>query len=117
MSDTKDPANIIPEEEKRTIRDGMLCTRCMGKVVPKTAEKGSMAIEIVLWLFFFLPGLIYSIWRRTNESKVCPACTSPDLVPFQSERAKSIFGETKWRDISDLQKKYLSEQSAGGWEV
>lgn len=40
---------------------------------------GSGAIELVLWLFALLPGVIYSIWRRSGRP-TCAGCGSRDLV-------------------------------------
>ncbi|MCE5185066.1 MAG: YqaE/Pmp3 family membrane protein [Planctomycetaceae bacterium] len=54
----------------------------MGK--PKKVTRGSFFIEILLWLFFLLPGLIYSIWRLSSRSVVCRSCGSPNLVPLDS---------------------------------
>src|SRR4051812_23073902 len=98
-------ASLDTEKERKLIREGVLCTRCLEKVLPSLQEKGSAAIEIVLWLFLLIPGVIYSIWRRTDERRICPACGSSELVPFQSERAKSILGASKWEELRLLQKK------------
>ena len=62
----------------------MLCRRCGTEAKPKTQVKGNVLTELVLWLFFLLPGLIYSIWRLTTKTKVCPACGSEELVPPDS---------------------------------
>lgn len=62
----------------------MVCSRCGTKAKPKTRVKGGMGTEIVLWLLFIVPGVIYSIWRLTTKTKVCPACESEELVPPDS---------------------------------
>ena len=117
LPDLKHEAPQESQAEWQIVRDGMICTRCLDKVLPVVAEKGSIAIEVILWLFMLLPGLLYSVWRRTNRSKVCPSCASPDLVPYQSERAKEILGELKWHDLIESQKKIRSEVAVGGWEI
>jgi hypothetical protein len=43
-------------------------------------KKGNGIIEIVLWLCYLLPGLIYSIWRRSGVANVCPTCKVAGLV-------------------------------------
>ena len=68
----------------------MLCTRCLEEGRPKTITRGSFAIEVVLWLCFLVPGLIYTIWRLTTKAAVCRACGSVDLVPADSERARRL---------------------------
>ena len=44
----------------------------------------SILIEIILWLFLIVPGVIYSLWRLTTRAKACPACGTPSLVPLNS---------------------------------
>ncbi|HEV2348917.1 MAG TPA: hypothetical protein VG028_03620 [Terriglobia bacterium] len=47
---------------------------------------GSFAIEIVLWLCFLFPGLIYSIWRLTARHETCPKCGEKSLIPMEMHR-------------------------------
>ncbi len=51
---------------------------------PKKHTKGSILIEILLWLFLILPGLIYSIWRLTTKQMICPKCKNPTMIPTDS---------------------------------
>lgn len=53
---------------------------------------GSMGVEICLWLFFLLPGLIYSIWRSSNSARhmECPHCRSREIIPASSAAAQRI---------------------------
>jgi hypothetical protein len=44
--------------------------------------KGNGWIELILWLCYIVPGLIYSIWRRSGEPSVCPTCKSETLKPY-----------------------------------
>lgn len=67
-----------------------LCLTCHAIGTPKTQTRGSIWIEIVLWLCFLVPGLVYSIWRLTTRQKVCRTCGSPTLVPVDSPAAKAI---------------------------
>lgn len=65
------------------------CTTCGTDAVPKEDNKGHGLIEIVLWLCFLVPGLLYSIWRRTNVPLRCPACNATTVVPMNSPVARS----------------------------
>lgn len=47
---------------------------------PVARTKGSGAAEFVLYLFMIVPGILYSIWRRSGDSKVCPNCKSTKLT-------------------------------------
>lgn len=61
-----------------------VCKDCGTVAEPKTKARGTMGVEIALWLFFLLPGLIYSIWRLSNKYDACPACGSEKLLPLDS---------------------------------
>lgn len=64
------------------------CTTCGHKGRGVTRTRGSLLIEIVLWLCFIVPGLIYSLWRHASKHKVCASCGSAMLVPPDSPIAK-----------------------------
>lgn len=70
--------------------DQIACSNCgyIGK--SKRVPKGSMAVEIVLWLCFILPGLIYSVWRMSSYHASCPVCGSQNLVPLNSPNGRKI---------------------------
>jgi len=48
--------------------------------------KGNGWIELVLYLFYIIPGIIYSIWRRSGEPNVCPLCKAAGLVPVSAAK-------------------------------
>jgi len=56
------------------------CTHC--RTHSNTAvRKGNGWIEVVLYCFAIIPGLIYSIWRRSGKLNGCPTCGNATLVP------------------------------------
>jgi hypothetical protein len=67
-----------------------ICSNCGHVGPPETITKGSLLIEIVLWLCFLLPGLIYSLWRLTSRTKGCRLCGSSALVPVDSPRGREL---------------------------
>jgi hypothetical protein len=70
----------------------MVCLRCNQVGEPKSFTPGSLAIEVVLWCCFLLPGVIYSLWRHSKRHDVCPTCQHADLVPEASPRGRQIAG-------------------------
>ena len=70
-----------------------LCTACGVVASPKRLTPGSMVIEIALWLFFLLPGLIYSIWRLVSRRDACPSCGAYELIPPDSPRAVALIAQ------------------------
>lgn len=67
-----------------------VCTRCGFVSTGTTRVKGSILIEIMLWFFFLIPGLIYSLWRLTTKAVVCPKCGSEELVPSDTPRGREL---------------------------
>lgn len=55
------------------------CTSC-NTYLPRAGKKGNGWIELVLYLFYIFPGIIYSIWRRVGNSNVCPKCKSTSVI-------------------------------------
>jgi hypothetical protein len=51
---------------------------------------GSTTTEVLLWLIFLLPGVVYSIWRANADKEVCPACHSALIVPLQTPMGQEI---------------------------
>ena len=70
--------------------DQLVCTKC-GHVGHSTSvTKGSFAIEVLLWLCFLFPGLIYSLWRLTTRHQACPVCGNAELLPSSSPMAQKF---------------------------
>lgn len=67
-----------------------VCTNC-GYHGPATyASKGSCLLELVLWMLMIVPGIIYTVWRRTAVPVVCPRCGSARLIPDNTPEAARI---------------------------
>lgn len=65
------------------------CTTCGHEGGTESKTRGSFLIEIILWLCFIVPGLIYSIWRVSSRHPVCASCGAATLVPPDSPMAKA----------------------------
>jgi Ca2+/Na+ antiporter len=78
---------------KKQMEKTLVCKSCgyLGKA--KTVTKGSLGMEIVLWLFFIFPGVIYSIWRLSSKHKACPKCGNTTLIPYDSPMAQKTIAE------------------------
>lgn len=66
------------------------CKDCGSIGEPKTVTKGSIWIEVVLWLCFIVPGLIYSIWRHATRHDACRACGSTSIVPLDTPVGREL---------------------------
>ena len=75
-------------------KEEYVCLECESVVTPKMKMPGSWAVELVLWLFFIIPGLIYSAWRGSARKRVCPECGSDRLVPVSSVAGRRMMLKT-----------------------
>ena len=71
----------------------MFCTSCGAVGGSKRHVPGSILIEIVLWLCFLIPGLIYTIWRYSASKRACRVCSMPTLIPAGSPLAQKMLKE------------------------
>lgn len=69
--------------------DARYCTRCGHVGRPAVRTPGSIWIELVLWLCWIVPGLVYSLWRHHKRHDACAACGSPDLIPADAPLARA----------------------------
>lgn len=51
------------------------CPHCGYEGPGKKIVKGSFAVEVVLWLFMLLPGMLYTAWRLVTSYFGCPKCS------------------------------------------
>jgi len=66
------------------------CTACGHTSKPKVRTRGNVVVEIILWLPFIIPGVIYSIWRHATRGEVCPSCGAANLIPPNSPVAQKL---------------------------
>lgn len=71
----------------------MYCTSCGAVGGSKFSMPGSILIEIILWICFFIPGLIYSVWRRSSAQRECMVCSMPTQIPEKSPLAQKMLNE------------------------
>jgi len=94
-----------------------ICLDCKSSIRPITITPGSFFIELLLWIAFLVPGLIYSIWRISSKYQACRICKSKRLVPIGSTAANNILQQKKEDkqkvDIPDQIKKLAELKESG----
>jgi predicted nucleic-acid-binding Zn-ribbon protein len=83
----------------------IVCQNCGYTGLSKRSIKGSTGIEIVLWLCFLIPGIIYSLWRGKSRYDVCPACNSTNIVPIDTPNGAKLLeaqGKTATQVQTDI---------------
>jgi len=78
---------IVQFEEPKMSSKYCLDCGFIGK--PKQKTPGTFLWEIVLWLFFLVPGVIYSIWRLMARYQGCAKCGGKRIVPVDSPVAQA----------------------------
>lgn len=78
---------------KQYVMTRYICDNCGHVGSPFYERKGNPAIEVLLWLFFLIPGLIYSVWRSSSRYPVCPKCQSPHMIPGDAPKGKKMLEE------------------------
>lgn len=74
------PTIQISSSQNSIPRYARICKQCGTLNLKGDALPGSGWIELVLWLCYIVPGIIYSIWRRNKKNAACEACGSRELV-------------------------------------
>jgi ribosomal protein S27E len=74
------------------------CKNCGYTGKPKRYVPGSVVLEVLLWLFLILPGVIYSGLRRTRAYNGCPRCQAPNMVPLDSPVGRRVRSENSASD-------------------
>lgn len=79
-----------------------ICKNCGYIGDEKTIVKGSVGIEIILWVLglltlgiFILFALPYSLWRVFSKEKACPKCSAPNMIPLDTPAGKKLAQEFK----------------------
>ncbi|HVT36317.1 MAG TPA: hypothetical protein VHE37_12060 [Nevskiaceae bacterium] len=67
----------------------MICTSCYEFTFGTTKTRGSFLVEVVLWLCFLLPGVIYSLWRLSTRHDACDKCGGP-IIPADTTRGRAL---------------------------
>jgi hypothetical protein len=70
----------------------LICSQCGYVGNTKSDTPGNILIEILMYFFFIIPGLIYSIWRLSARKRVCGSCGSPNLIPVDSPMGRKLGG-------------------------
>ncbi len=72
-----------------------ICLNCGTIGKPKFHTKGSIFLEVILWIMFIVPGVIYSLWRHGSRQWVCRECKSPGIVSLKSPKGRQLLAESQ----------------------
>jgi ribosomal protein S27AE len=80
----------LHDDDENSPMNEKACARCGQVGQPATDTPGSLALEVLLWLLFLVPGLVYSVWRVSARREVCAACGSAELLPLHTPRGQAL---------------------------
>lgn len=63
------------------------CKRCGTTGAAQRVLPGSVLIELLLWLCFLLPGLLYTLWRNSRRYEACENCGADEIIPADAPLA------------------------------
>lgn len=73
-----------------------ICTLCKAQFKkPEKEMQGSFFIELILWIAFIVPGLIYTTWRYISKLKKCPKCGSQSFIPLDTPEGARLASSYK----------------------
>ena len=85
---------VVEDDSVGVSGSGWVCRQCRTySSIPRTELPGSTGVEVLLWLLYIIPGVLYSMWRRDDKNavKVCGSCNGNDLTPVSSPEGRSLF--------------------------
>ncbi len=80
----------------------MVCPNC--GYIGKGQVRGHILIELMLWLVYIIPGLIYSIWRLSAKRTVCPECGYHAMLSVHTRKGRIMVN-----DFLEKEKKVMGE--------
>lgn len=92
LSPSRRPEVFMTTIERSRLWWKWYAANCGHRGYPKTVTKGALLIEMILWVTFLVPGVIYSIWRHSSRYQVCPSCGAPHMVLLDSSRGRDLQG-------------------------
>lgn len=66
--------------DRDDLTQGYYCRFCTHYVAEKPMP-GNSWTELAMYMCCLVPGLIYSIWRRSGRTHTCPSCRRRGLFP------------------------------------
>jgi Proteolipid membrane potential modulator len=100
LSREKITASLVKKQFGGSTAPLFICTRCHEVIEPKMTVKGSVVVNIWLFICGVLPGIIYAVWRWTSRTKRCPKCGSEDFVPIETPRGRALYNSLKKSESS-----------------
>jgi len=89
----------------------MYCKECGESGMPFSLTPGSIYLEFALYLCFFIPGLVYSVWRLAGRGPACPHCKIKNgMISARSPMAKRLMTKEQLFDL-DHAENFLAREN------
>lgn len=70
-----------------------ICPVCGTEAAANERRRGNIFIELVLWLFLIIPGIIYSSWRLEMWMNVCRLCGHERMISLNTPMGRKLHAE------------------------
>lgn len=81
-------------KKRKAVREARyICKSCGTLQGIQSSIPGHLLIEIILWCCGLVPGLIYTVWRRSSKYAKCSVCSSKEIVPLNSPMGRKLESE------------------------
>lgn len=91
----------------------LVCTACGYAGEANKKARGNGLVEFLLWCFFLIPGIIYSIWSRGGNGKnACQKCGSENMIPQDTPFGQKLISEH--HQALGMTREQLESQKANG---
>lgn len=62
-----------------------ICTTCGTEAAGGFRRRGNGAAELLLWVCFIVPGLVYTAWRNLGAKvRICLKCGHERMIPLST---------------------------------
>lgn len=79
-----------------------ICTTCGTEAVGGYRRRGNGAAELLLWVCFIVPGIVYTAWRNLGPNvRICLTCGHETMVPLSTPVGRRMHEELEpYREIA-----------------
>jgi hypothetical protein len=69
----------------------MICTVCYAIGDSVIVKSGSYRLQLILYLFGIIPGILYRKWRDSTARRACAHCKQDALVSLYTHQGRRVY--------------------------
>lgn len=80
-------------KDKKEVMPTHICTTCGTECTPVHMRRGNGFLELILWLSFIIPGILYTAWRNIEDELACKQCGGITIIPLSTPMGRKLHAE------------------------